>query len=209
MAERGQIKLWIAAAKQGDRWALAKLLVACDPYFRARAETRMEAARKGKRDLDDVLQGVYLQVVRKISTFRGREPAAFLNWVYVILDHELVDAVRAVEGRARDGRPEVRAGAAVVDGSYWNLLDQLYADSGTPSRVVRREEAVSALFACLADLSEPQRQVIQLRYLEGLSVEEVAARLDKSPAAVAALSKRARETLRSAMDRLGEFTHGS
>ena len=60
----------------------------------------------------------------------------------------------------------------------------------------------------LSDLSEPHRQVIQLRFLGGLSVREVADRLDKSEAAVVALTKRALEALRQGMDRLGDFTRG-
>jgi RNA polymerase sigma-70 factor (ECF subfamily) len=92
--------------------------------------------------------------------------------------------------------------------SYWNLLDHLYADSATPSRVVRREEALSTLLASLSDLSEAHRMVIRLRFLEGLNVAEVAARLGKSEAAVIALTKRALEALRRTMDGRGEFTHG-
>ena len=92
--------------------------------------------------------------------------------------------------------------------SYWNLFDHIYGDSGTPSRVVRREEALGALLPCLDDLSEAHRQVIQLRFLEGLSTSETALRLGKSEPAVVALTKRALEALRKRMDRLGEFTRG-
>ena len=49
---------------------------------------------------------------------------------------------------------------------------------------------------------------MRLRYLEGLSLDEAAARLGKNKAAVASLTKRALEALRRSMDRAGEFTHG-
>jgi RNA polymerase sigma factor (sigma-70 family) len=64
------------------------------------------------------------------------------------------------------------------------------------------------LLLCLTDLSETHRQVIQLRFLDGFSLDEVAARLGKSKAAVATLTKRALEALRASMYRMGEFTHG-
>jgi DNA-directed RNA polymerase specialized sigma24 family protein len=51
--------------------------------------------------------------------------------------------------------------------------------------------------------------LIQLRFLDGLPVAAVAARLDKTDAAVVALSKRALDALRAAMERLGDFTHGA
>jgi len=207
MVEQSQIETWITAAKRGDRFALAKLLTTCDPRLRARAEARMDAAMRAKRGPDDILQDTYVQVVRRISQFEGSGLASFLTWAYAILDHKLIDARRAVHRQVRDIQREVAVGAAAAD-SYWDLLDHLYADSGTPSRVVRRQEALSALVANLADLSESHRQVIQLRFLEGLSVADVAAHLGKSEAAVVALTKRALEALHQSMDRLGEFTHG-
>ena len=61
----------------------------------------------------------------------------------------------------------------------------------------------------LADLSDAHREIIELRFLEGLSVREAARRLDKSEPAVVALTRRALKTLREAMDRLGEFSRGA
>jgi RNA polymerase sigma-70 factor (ECF subfamily) len=167
----------------------------------------MDAALRAKRGSDDLLQEAYVQIVRQISQFRGDDLGSFLNWAGTILDHKLIDARRAAHCQARDIGREVPAGVTAAD-SYWGLLDHLYAESGTPSRVVRRQEALSALLASLAEVSESHRQVIQLRFLEGLSVADVAARLGKSEAAVVALTKRALEALRQSMDRLGEFTHG-
>ena len=209
MTEQDQTGIWVTAAQAGDRLALAKFLAAHYPRLRSRAEAGMDAGMKGVSDPDDILQEVYVDVARQIGHFEDRGPGSFLNWVLTILDHKLVDAWRAAHCQARDIDREVQVAAGSESSSYWNLLDNLYADSTTPSRTARRDEALSALFICIGDLSESQRQVIQLRYLEGLSVEEVAARLSKSKAAVAALSKRALDTLRKSMDRLGEFTHGA
>jgi RNA polymerase sigma-70 factor (ECF subfamily) len=153
------------------------------------------------------LQEVYLDVARRIDRFEDRGPDSFLNWLHAILNQKLAQARRAAHRKKRDIDRAVPAGAVVSD-SYWNLLDQLCADSGTPSRVARREEALSAMLGCIDELSDSHRQVIELRYLEGLSVAEVARRLDKSEAAVVALAKRALSALRESMDRRGEFTRG-
>ena len=45
-----------------------------------------------------------------------------------------------------------------------------------------------------------------MRFLEGMSVSETAGRLEKSEAAVVALTKRALVELRKRMDGMGEFT---
>jgi len=168
----------------------------------------MDAAMKVKTDPDDILQEAYLDVARQIDRFKDRGPGSFLNWVHTILSQKLVDALRAAHCQARDVDREVPIEGVAAD-SYWNLLDDLYADSGTPSRVVRRREALDVLVSSLSALPEPRRQVIQLRFLEGLTVGEVASRLGKSEDAVVALTKRALDALRRSMDRLGEFTRGA
>jgi len=208
MTERSQAEIWVTAAQGGDRLALAKLLTTYHWRFRRRAESRMDAALKVKISPDDVLQEVYLEVARQIARFEDRGPGSFLNWVYTILDRRIAGTRRAAHGQLRDIDREVPAGAVGAD-SYWELLDQLRGNSGTPSRVVRREEALGALIGCIDGLSDDHRRVIQLRFLDGLSVEEVAARLGKSKAAVVALTRRALEALRVSMDRLGEFTRGA
>jgi RNA polymerase sigma-70 factor (ECF subfamily) len=207
MTERSQTGIWVTAAQGGDRLALAKLLTTYHWRFRRRAETRMDAALKVKTGPDDILQEVYLEVAGQIARFEDRGPGSFLNWVYTILDRKIAGTRRAAHGQLRDIGREVPAGAVGAD-SYWGLLDQLRADSGTPSRVVRREEALGALISCIEGLSDAHRRVIQLRFLEGLPVDEVAARLGKSKTAIVALTKRALEALRVSMDRLGEFTRG-
>ncbi len=199
---------WISAAQGGDALALAKLLATYHPRLRARADARMDAPLKARLGPDDLLQEVYLQVFRQIGRFEDRGPAAFLNWLYTILDHKLIDARRAGHRQARDVYRERPATPTASADSYWSLLGQLQADSATPSRVVRRDEAVGALVACLARLSEAHREVIQLRFLEGRPVVEVAERLGKTEAAVVALSQRALKALRAAMDQLGEFSTG-
>jgi RNA polymerase sigma-70 factor (subfamily 1) len=168
----------------------------------------MDPAIKAKISPDDLLQEVYVDVTRRIDRFEDRGPDSFLHWLHAILDQKRSDAQRAVHRKVRDIGREVPAERLAAD-SYRNLLDNLYADSTTPSRVVRHDEALSALLICITDLPELQRKVIQLRSVEGLSVEEVAKRLGRSKAAVNGLYRRALEALRKSMDRLGEFSSGA
>ncbi|MHC4608902.1 MAG: RNA polymerase sigma factor [Planctomycetota bacterium] len=204
MEQRSQIEIWVTEANQGDSLAVAKLLAAYHPILRSRAAARMDHALKARCEPEDILQQVYLQVIRELGRFEDRGPDSFLNWVMTILDRRLIDAHRAATAQVRDVARE----AAAPGDSYWNLLDQLYADTSTASRVARRDEAVGALLGCLSVLSDAHRQVLELRFLQGLPVSEVASRLDRSEAAVVALSKRALDALRKSMDHLGEFTRG-
>ena len=209
MVEQDHTETWIAAARGGDSVALARLLAGYHPRLRGRAEALMDPAIKGRLSPDDILQEVYLRVFRHVDQFEDRGPQSFLNWVYTILEHTLVDARRRAHRQIRDVDREAAAAVGAGDSSYWGLLDHVYADSDTPSRLLRRQEAVGALLASLPNLSDSHRQVVQLRFLEGLPVVEVAARLNISKAAVVARTKRALTALRGQMDELGEFTRGT
>ena len=208
MEEHDRTVAWAAAAASGDSLAAAKLLAAYHPRLHARAQARLEANLQVKVSPEDLLQEVYLQVFQQLGSFEPRCPRSFLNWVYTILDHKVVDVRRAAHRQVRDVAREVAPPAGGSSDSYWQLLDQVYADSASPSRVLRREEAVTAVTLCLARLSPSQRQVIELRLLGGLPVREVARRLGRSEDAVVALTQRALKALRQAMDALGEFTRG-
>jgi len=204
MAEGSQLEQWSRAAGLGDSLAASKLLAAYHPLLRARVFERMGPTLRAQTEPEDLLQQVYLQVLQGLAGFTDRGPASFLNWVLTILEHRLIDA-RRLAGRRLAARPTAAAGGGE---SYWNLLDRLYSAAPTASRLIRREEAVGALLGCVATLSESYRQVIQLRFLEGRPVGEVAKEMGKTDAAVVSLSKRALEALRESMDRLGEFTRG-
>lgn len=206
MMQHSETEALVAAAQRGDRLALAKLLARCHPDLRARAAARMDPALKVRKDPEDILQEVYLDIARRLGRFEYRGPDSFLNWATAILSQRIIDAQRTAHRLVRDVAREVPADGAAQ--SCWNLLDQVYADSGTPSRVLRRQEALGALLTCVSDLSETQRQVIEMRFLDGLPVAQVAARLQKTEAAIVALTRRALKELRRLLDQRGEFTHG-
>ncbi|MEW6200270.1 MAG: RNA polymerase sigma factor [Planctomycetota bacterium] len=207
MSDAGPAEQWVEGARAGDRVALAKLLTTLHPQLRARAAARMSAALRARSSPEDILQEVYLEVAHGVRGFEPRGRGAFAAWVQTILDHKLIDAHRALFRQARDVGRELPLDAA-PGSSFELLLDVVYSESGTPSRVVRRQEALAALLACLPELSEDQQQAIRGRFLEGRSVREVAARLNKTEDAVVALCQRGLASLRVAMDRRGEFTHG-
>lgn len=208
MVQASQIESWVAAAARGDQLAIAKLLATYHPKLHARAKVRMDPALQARLEPEDILQNVYIQVLHERDRFEDRGPESFINWVCKILDNKLIDARRAARRQVRDVEREVSVGPSAGTGSYWNLLDQIFADDSSPSRQIRGDEAIGAMLACLSNLSEAHRQVLQLRFLQGMPVGEVASQLHKSDAAIVALSRRALEALRKSMDHLGEFTHG-
>ncbi len=76
------------------------------------------------------------------------------------------------------------------------LLDALGGTVSTPSEVVGRAERARLLQRALEQLTEDQRQAIQLRYLRQLNVAETAAKMDRTERAVRSLCVRALIRLR-------------
>lgn len=209
MTEQSQAAEWIAAAKRGDQFALAKLLTLCGPQLRGRLLEQGPPAIRARYGVDDILQETYADILCHIEDFRGEDLSSFQSWAGVILEHTLRDIQRAAHAGMRDVDREVVLSAGSGSSSYWNLLDHLHASVGTPSHYARTQEAVAALESCIATLREAQREVIRLRFYEDRTLDEVATQLGISKAAAAALTLRALHALRIALDERGEFTKGS
>lgn len=208
MTRESQTELWVSAARAGDQLALAKLLALHHPALAARVRARLDPAVRARLSPEDVLQEVYLLVFRQVERFEDRGPDSFLHWVTTILDNKLIDVQRAAHRAQRDVSREKPIAPIDRTGSYWNLLDHVYHDTATPSRVVRREEAIGALMTCVSGLAEAHRRIIELRFLEGLPLAEVAQRMQKTEGAVVAMTQRALKALRDSMEQLGDYTRG-
>jgi RNA polymerase sigma factor (sigma-70 family) len=137
---------------------------------------------QGAREPDDVLGEVFLQVARDLPRFRDRDDAAAVRaWVFGIARHRLVDAARRERRRPRRAPPLME--------------DAPPAEPPDP-----------ALLAALATLTDDQREVVVLRFVADLSLEDVGALTGRTPGAVKALQHRALENLRRAVSPLDRST---
>jgi RNA polymerase sigma-70 factor (ECF subfamily) len=121
-------------------------------------------------DPEDLLGEVFLQVTRDLARFEGDEDA-FRRWVFTIAHHRLIDARRLLARRPQlsDGDvPEVPAPADTAE---------LPTDP--------------ELLSALDQLSPDQREVVVLRFVADLSLEQVAAVTRRRVGAVKALQHRA------------------
>jgi RNA polymerase sigma-70 factor (ECF subfamily) len=71
-----------------------------------------------------------------------------------------------------------------------------------------QDEAIAALLSSLARLTDDQREVIRLRFLEGRPVAEIAGRLDKTEAAIHMLSHRGLKALEELMGSITQYLSG-
>lgn len=175
MTGSGDFETTLAAARAGAEWAWRNLYRDLAPvvlrYLRAR----------GAPDPEDLTGDVFVQVVRKLEQFSGGE-GDLRGWVVTIAHHRLIDSAR---NRARRPvEPVTDEVLAAISGSHDPEYEALAAlGAGEVQRAIRA-------------LSPDQQDVVFLRFIAGLNINEVATAMGKKPGAVKALQARAVAALR-------------
>ena len=189
----------LARARAGDNAALGALLELYRNYLTLLARLQIGRRLQGKVDDADLVQETFLNAHRDFSAFRGITEGEFMAWLRQILAARLAQLVRRYLGtQQRDVRLE-RNLAGELDRSSAALGHALPAPHSSPSqRAARREQAV-LLADALGRLSGDYREVIILRYLEGLPLADVAQRMGRSVDSVKKLWTRGLVQLRRAL----------
>ena len=166
------------------------------PWLVLLARMQLAGRLGAKLDASDVAQQALLEACRALPQFRGSTEAELIAWLRSILAGVLAHEVRRYAAtQARDLAREVSLDAELAASSC--RLAHVLADSGpSPSAEAVRHEQAVRLANALARLPDDYREVIVLRNLEGLSHEDVAARMGRAVGAVRMLWMRALSRLR-------------
>jgi RNA polymerase sigma-70 factor (ECF subfamily) len=87
----------------------------------------------------------------------------------------------------------------VLEESRIRLGSYLAAEQASPSQYAVGHERVLRVALALEALAEANREALVMRYYEGLSPDEIGARLGRAPSAVAGLLKRGLKQLRESL----------
>ncbi len=164
----------LEAARSGEpdacRWIWDRFAGPVAGFLRAR----------GTPEADEVLNDAFVAAFAGLDGFdpSGGEPA-FRAWLFGIARHKRIDALRA---RARRPFP--------VDGAR---VERQFGDVEAEAIAALADDELRAV---LDDLTPDQRDVIVLRFVVDLSLEQVGAALNKPTGAVKALQHRALDQLR-------------
>jgi RNA polymerase sigma-70 factor (ECF subfamily) len=144
-------------------------------------------------DADDVTQDVFVQVVRKLPSFRGE--AAFPTWLYRVTVNAAQSYRRNRATRRMRGLPEFSDDVRAEDGRqasvrYW-LTD--------PEKRVSDQERHRLLETAIARLPEIYRQVYVLAYVKELPSTKIAGMLGLTLAAVKSRLHRAQLLMRKTL----------
>ena len=181
-------------ARSGDPDALSALLHHVEARLRRQVEDRLGTKLRAELRDSDVLQNAYVQLIRSLGDFRGTTEGEFVAWVYSIIENDIRRQTRWFGAAKR--RPPDQSGER-------NALARILLDTPpTPSAEMIADEERSLLDEALASLPEDYQQVIELAVGQELPHEEIADRMDRTPAASRMLLNRARAALSAAIERL-------
>jgi RNA polymerase sigma-70 factor (ECF subfamily) len=169
------------------------------PYLHLLARLNLADRLRTKVDPSDVVQQTLLQAHLNRAAFRGHSEAELAAWLRRILANQLAHLARDF-GRAKRDVAAERSLEADLGASSARLGDWLAAGQSSPSQRAARDEDAVRLAAALGELPGPQREALVLQHWHGLSLAEIGARLDRTPAAVAGLIKRGVRRLRELLD---------
>jgi len=198
-----QIEGWTRAAAAGDLEALEALFGAMHDRFLGLARRKVGVDWQGKIDPDDILQEAYIAAFGGIDKFEPDGEGAFYRWVAAIVDHRFIDAVRKLRRLKRDITRQQRMPSRIS--RHESLVRQLGDRHGRPSKVVRRQDAIGTLMACIAQLPEDQRIAVQRIHLDEAPVAEVAKELGRTEDATRRLAGRGLERLEKLMGRRSRY----
>ncbi len=164
-------------------------------YLALLARLQLPPRLQSKVGASDIVQQTLLKAAQNLNQLRGRSEAEWAGWLRRILTNTLVDAVRRFQGAAHDVALERSLEASLAQSSA--RLEALLQGSPTsPSGQMLKNEQLLQLAAALADLPEEQRLAVEMHYLQGCTVAEVAEHMTRTERSVAGLVRRGLQKLR-------------
>jgi RNA polymerase sigma-70 factor (ECF subfamily) len=168
----------LEGAKRGEEWAWNQI------YRSVSGQLVGYLTIKGSPEPEDQASETLLQVARNIASFQGDEDS-FRSWIFVIAHRRMIDSRRRTGRRLPTSELEVEHQGGDVE-------EEALASLST--------EEVTRLLEILTD---EQREVIVLRTLADLSLEQTADVMGKRVGSIKAMQRRAIARLRKHLDALG------
>jgi RNA polymerase sigma-70 factor (ECF subfamily) len=170
----------VARAQQGDQEAFAALF----ELHKRRVYSLCLLMTKNVAEAEDLTQDAFIQVFRKLKTFRG--DSVFSTWLYRVAVNTVLMHLRRRKPRQVSLDEPLELGASMVQRDLGRLDPEL---SGSVDRI--------ALARAIGELPHSCRRIFLLHEVEGYQHQEIAQRLSCSAGNSKSQLHKARMRLRS------------
>ena len=183
MSDRELDRQLVERAQRGDKHAFGLLV----SKYQRKLSRLLSRFVKDQAEVEDVAQEAFVKAYRALPSFRG--DSAFYTWLYRIGINTAKNYLVAMGRRAPTVTDFDSDEAEEFDGG-----DQL-RDINTPESLLMTKQIANTVNEAMSELPEELRAAIQLREIEGLSYEEIAAAMDCPIGTVRSRIFRAREAI--------------
>lgn len=180
----------------GDNQARSELFQSQSGMLTRFVKSRMDPTLSARVDPTDVVQDVLMEASKRLESYLATRPVPFTNWLLKIANDAVIDTYRRHTSQGRDVDREVHPAAATDSGISGGWGAEPASQSKSPSSFVGRKELKEKVHALIATLPESDGVIIHLRFIEQLSIREIADRLGITEDAARMRQLRAVEKLR-------------
>ena len=186
----------------GDAQARGELLMRHRRRLRQMVAIRLDRRVAPRVDPSDVVQEALAEAAGKLDNYLIERPIPFYPWLRQIAWEHVIRLHRRHVGAARRSVKREEP-SALPDRSALELAERLITSATGPSRAAQKAELRTRVREAVTELAEADRELLALRHLEQLSVEETAGVLGISESAAKMRHVRALARLRTI---LGDLT---
>jgi RNA polymerase sigma-70 factor (ECF subfamily) len=158
----------------GDGTARQELLARHRGRLRQMIAVRLDRRLLARLDPSDVVQEVLVEAHEKLDDYLQQPPLPFYPWLRQRAWQRLLKIHEHHHAQKRNVRHEGPEVLALPEESLGELAERLATSGTSPSKHVIREEQRQRVREALGRLGKRDREVLVLRYLEQLSLAELA-----------------------------------
>ncbi len=133
-----------------------------------------------RQEAEDVTGNIFLKCWQYLMSAKGKEVRSFKSLLYTIARHEVIDVYRE---RAKRKECSVQSVTDVGDG-------------GSMAAALEANDTSDRILTVIKKLKQEYQEVVLLRYIEELSIKEIAVILKKTPINVRVTLHRATNILK-------------
>ena len=162
-----KLDLLLAEARHGSPSGLGSLLEVFRPQLTELAQRCVGQALRTRMSESDLVQETMLTASQRFFDFRGASAFEFQAWLVQILHARLVDGLRR---HMLAERRKVRL-------QHSDSFQKMQGATASPSSLAALNEQTAILIGAVLRLSQMDRNILLLRYVEQLGFEAIAERL--------------------------------
>lgn len=168
-------QILIQNAAAGDRRSQERLFTIHRDRLIRMINVRMDSRLAKRLDASDVVQEALIEAVPQLEKYARDPKVPLFPWLRQITWQKLLQLQRRhLRTQMRSVNRERSLEIDIMQQSHAALALRFTAENSTPSQAMMREELQQQVQSAIGELADKDREILVLRHLERLSVNETA-----------------------------------